>query len=213
MSVAAPRRRMIPAMSPRTERILWSAVAILFVLAMAALCWNNIRQTLDQPIYAELAFGGDLKPAHIAGGTAHASATGITTVGVQLTHVSGQLQWLLALSLANMALIQTAVGLVFGVIWVRTSAGRPFARSVSRSLFWLAIVVAVFGTMQEILQSWVSLRESFEAVGNPNFTNVYYNSTGFQVSGVNIFIGLGIGVLATAFGIGARLTQETEGLV
>lgn len=199
-------------LSPRTETLLWRTVAILFVLAMAALCWHNIQDTLSHPIYTELAFGGDLKPARISGGTAQASATGIVTVGVELTHVTTQLQWLIGLLTVNGSLIQTAVGLVFGVIWIRTSGGRPFAQSVSRSLFWLAIIVAVFGTLQEVLESWVELRESFEAVGNPNFTNVYYNSTGFHVSGVWIFVGLAIGVLSSAFGIGARLSRERTAL-
>jgi hypothetical protein len=105
-------------MSPRAKSITWRVVAVLFVVAMAVLCWHNIAQTLD----------------------------------------------------------------------------------------------AVFGTLQSVLDSWVGLREAYEAVGSSP-GGFYYDPDGFTISIGWIIVGLAIGVLASAFGIGARLTRETEGLV
>ena len=200
--------------TPRTERILWWSVAILYVLAVAASCWSSTSQTLNGPIFTQLAYGGNAKFERVAGGTAHATITGVTTVGVQLTHVTSQLQWLLVLSNANKSLLLALVGLTFGVVWIRTRGGRPFARSVTLSLSGLAIAVAVLGTFQEFIDAWVRMREAFEAVGSSFLSDTaYYNSDGYEISGLSIFIGLGIGVLASAFAIGARLSKETEGLV
>jgi hypothetical protein len=199
-------------MSPRAKSVTWRIVAVVFVVAMAALCWHNIAQTLDQPIYTHLAYGGDSGLERVTGGTAHATRTGVDSVGVELTHVSAQLRWLIALDLANASLLQASVVLVFGIIWVRTSMGHPFARAVTRSLIVLSVIVAVFGTLQDVLDSWVSLREAYEAVGS-NPSGFYYDQDGFTVSLSWIFVGLAIGVLASAFGIGARLTHDTEGLV
>jgi hypothetical protein len=206
--------RMTKRMSPRAEAIAWRIVGALFVVAMAVICWKNISQTLDEPIHAQLGYGGGTTFETITGGTAHASATGVITFGVQLTRVTPHLQWLIALSNVNSSILTTAVVLVFGVLWIRTSAGRPFAQSVTRSLGALSIIVAVLGTLQEALDSWVRMRAAYEAIGdNLQSTSPYYNAEGFAISGIAIFIALGIGVLASAFAIGARLTRDTEGLV
>ena len=206
------RRRLLPAFSRRTQSIAWRVIAIVFVVGMALLCWHNIAEALDNPILIHLAYGtGSLPP--VKGGTAVVSHASIATASAELTHASAQLQWLIALSNVNSSVLATAVILVFGVIWVRTSAGLPFARSVTVSLTALSIVVAVLGTFQEVLDSWVGLREAYEAVGNLNYSNPYYDQSGFQVTGLAIYIALGIGVLASAFAIGARLTRDTEGLV
>lgn len=207
------RRKFLPALTTRTQSIIWRVIAVSFVAGMALLCWHNIAQTLDSPILTHLAYGGSAKFERFSGGTAHVTRTGIDSIGIQLTHVSTQLQWLVALDIVNSTLIQTAVGLVFGVIWARTSAGHPFAPAVTRSLTALAIIVAVFGTFQEVLDSWVSLREAYEAVGNLPYGGAYYDQDGFHISGLAIIIAFGIGILASAFGIGARLTHDTEGLV
>jgi len=214
MSAAAAPPRRFAGMSPRTQMIFWRVTAVLLLVAMALLCWHNIAQTLGNPIDTELADGEGVKLAAISGGTAHATHTGIVMVGVELTHVSAQLQWLLALSILNDYVIQAAILLVFGIIWVRTSGGRPFARTVTRSLTALSIIVLVLGTLQEALDSWVGLREAFDAVGsNVNLTSPYADEYGFQIHGVWILVAFGLGVLASAFAIGARLTKDTEGLV
>jgi hypothetical protein len=201
-------------------RLAWRIVAVAFVAGMALLTWHNVASTLNHPIYAQLAYGGELSPARITGGSARADLTGNTTVGVSLTHVSSQLQWLIGLQLANGSVIFTSSVLVFGVVWARTGTGAPFARIVTRALTSLAILVAVLGTLQEALDSWVNMREGYEAVGGFDNTSAYYSANGFQIGFVSLFIAFGIGVLASAFGIGARVTREraalakeTEGLV
>lgn len=214
MNTAIVQRRPFAGMSPRAQLIAWRIVAVLFLTAMVLLCWHNIAQTLGNPIYIQLSDGEGIKYAAISGGTAHATHTGNVLVGVKLTHVSSQLQWLLVLSIVNGSVIQAAVVLVFGIIWARTSDGHPFARTVTRSLSALSIIVLVLGTLQEALDSWVGLREAYDAVGsNVHATSPYYYQDGFQIHGVWILVAFGIGVLASAFAIGARLTKDTDGLV
>jgi hypothetical protein len=213
MSAISPPRRFM-GISPRVQSIVWRVIAALFVFAMALLCWHNIAQTLGAPINVQLSDGDVMKLAPIVGGPAHATHNGTVLVGVDLTHISNQLQWLIALSIVNGSVIQCSIVLVFGIIWVRTSGGHPFATTVTRSLTALAIIVFVLGTLQEALDSWVGLREAYDAVGsNLNATSPYYDPYGFQIHGEWIVVALGIGVLASAFAIGARLTKDTEGLV
>ena len=171
-----PRR-----MSPRAQRIAWWVVGILFVVLMTVLCLNNIRQMSEEPVTTHLAYYGIASLEPVSGGTAHATRSSYL-VGVDLTRVSSQLRWLLVGQIVNHFVIETAAGLVLGVIWIRTSAGRPFARSVARSLTALAIIVAVLGSFQEALDSWVDLRAAFEAVGNSEFGH-YQDVRGFQIDG------------------------------
>jgi hypothetical protein len=213
MSAALAPRRRFAAMSPRAQSTTWRVVAILVLAGAALLCWHNIAQTLGNPIEIQLSYGEGIRYAAITGGTAHATHTGVVLIGVQLTHVSSQLRWLLALAILNGSVIQAAIVLVFGIIWVRTSGGHPFARTVTRSLTALSVIVLVLGTLQEALSSWVGLREAYEAVGSNVAASPYSDAYGFQITGVWIVVAFGIGVLASAFAIGARLTRDNEGLI
>ena len=200
--------------SARALSVAWWVLALVVVVGMALLCWRSIHQTLDHPITFQLADAGSPKLTPITGGPSHATLSGDVTVGVQISHPSSQLQWLLALSVVNASFLQTAVVLVLGIIWARTSSGRPFARTVTRSLAALALVLLVFGTLQDALGSWINLREEYEAVGNnTNLQSAYYYQGGFDLSGVWLLAAIAIWVLAGAFAIGARLAKETDGLV
>jgi hypothetical protein len=193
-------------------RAIWRVAATVTVVGMALLCWNQIVRTLGSELFFPLqvsSSGGLPRPT---GGTAVVSTYSISAVSIGLTHISSQLQWMLALEIViQFALISGSL-LTIVVVWVRTSAGHPFAPAVTRSLVALAILVAVAGTGSEVLQNFISAREEFETVG-PGNDGSYYLSTGFTLTGAPIFIAIGIALLASAFAIGARLTKDTEGLV
>jgi cytochrome bd-type quinol oxidase subunit 2 len=198
--------------TPRARSIIGWVVAIIFVLAVAALCWHNIHQALDNPIQVQLVYSGTSALPPVSGGSAVVRVLDNSAVTGELTHASAQLQWLITLSDVNSSLLLAAVVLVFGIVWVRTSSGRPFARTVTRALSALSIIVAVFGTTLEMLNSWVGMREGYDAVGNFTEASRYYSQSNFQITGVSIYIALAIGVLASAFAIGARLTRERAAL-
>ncbi|HEY2644290.1 MAG TPA: hypothetical protein VGI56_11115 [Galbitalea sp.] len=189
----------------------WSA-AVLVVVALGLLCWDQIRRTLGAPVDVMLTPETQPHLPRPRGGTATINSYGVDGVDASLTHVSTQLQWLIGSEIALKFILMTAVILVFGVVWVRTSTGRPFSRLVTVSLAVLAVLAFVLGSGLDALDSLITQREAFEAIGNSGGPDFYYNG-GFQISGLGLLFGLGIGVLASAFAIGAKLTRETDGLV
>ena len=201
----APKPLSLPA-------LIWRIVAVIVVIGMSLLCWNQIARNLGGVLYFPLQFSDLQHLPQPNGGTAVVSSYSVGDVTIGLTHISTQLRWMLALETVIQFLLITAVLLTIGVVWVRTSAGRPFATAVTRSLVALAVLVAVVGTGSEVLQNFINAREALEAVG-PGTDGNYYLGTGFTISGTSILIANGIAVLASAFAIGARLTRETEGLV
>jgi hypothetical protein len=194
----------------RKSDLLWPAAVIV---AVALVCWNQIARALGGPIYTQLGFSGtDAGLPRPQGGTAVVQGSQSGTVTVAITHISTQLQWMIVGATLLQFLLLAAAILTIQVVWVRTSKGRPFARSVTISLVALAILVAVFGSANEVLESFISQREAFEAIG-ASATNDYYFAQGFSFTGLPLLFALGIGLLASAFAIGARLTRDTEGLV
>jgi hypothetical protein len=200
-----------PAPLPRSA-LIWRTVAVLVVIGMALLCWNQIARNLGGVLYFPLQFSDTQHLPRPTGGTAVVSSYGVGDVTIGLTHISTQLQWMLGLQTAIQFALITAAILTIGVVWVRTSAGRPFARAVTRSLVALAVLVAVAGSGSDVLQNFINAREKLEAVGANDYGN-YYLGTLFSFSGTPIFVAIGISLLASAFAIGARLTRDTEGLV
>jgi hypothetical protein len=198
--------------SRRGSSLLWLIVACVVVVGMALLCWNQIARNLGGTLYFPLQFGGVHSLPAPRGGTAVVSSYGVAEVTIGLTHISPQLQWMLGLQTAIQFVLITGTLLTIGVVWVRTSAGKPFAPVVTRSLVGLAILFAVAGTGNEVLQNFIAAREEFEAVG-PGTDGTYYLGTLFSLSGASLLIAIGIALLASAFAIGARLTRDTEGLV
>jgi hypothetical protein len=192
--------------------LLWRIAAGVVVAALALLCWNQIARNLGQTVYFPLQFDGDHVLPAPHGGTAVVTSYQISDVTIGLKHISTQLQWMLGLQTAIQFLLLTAAVLTIGVVWVRTSSGRPFAPAVTRSLVALAVLVAVAGNGNEVLQNYIAAREEFEAVG-PGIGGTYYLGTLFSLSGAPLLIAIGIALLASAFAIGARLTRDTEGLV
>jgi hypothetical protein len=192
--------------------VIWRIVAGVVVVGMALLCWNQIARDLGGILFFPLQVSDDQSIPRPTGGSAVVSVYSVSAVGIGLTHISAQLQWMLAVQVVIQFLLTTATLLTIGVVWVRTSAGRPFAPSVTRSLTGLAILVAVAGNGNEVLQNFISAREKFEAVG-ADTNGQYYLNTGFTLSGLPLLIAIGIALLASAFAIGARLTRDTEGLV
>jgi len=189
---------------------LWAAAVIT---ATALACWNQIARTLDAPLDLHVAFSGSitgLPRPHGGAAVAQTPTAGSVTVGI--THVSPQLQWMVAAAIVLQFLILAAAVLTIQVVWVRTSQGRPFARPVTVSLLGLAILVAVAGSANEVLESLISQREAFEAFGHLS-TGAPYSPPGFTFSGLPLIVAAGIGILASAFEIGARLSRDTEGLV
>jgi hypothetical protein len=194
-------------------RTIWRGAAAVTVVGMAFLCWNQIARTLGDAILVPFEYGGGVPglPSPL-GGTASVHNTDIEYVSLALTHISAGLQWMIAGDIVLKFLLLAAVVLTVGIVWVRTSSGRPFAPSVTRALATLAVMVAVAGSGIEILESFIGERESFEAFGG-GIGGAYADATGFTFSGFSILVAIGIGVLASAFAIGARLTKDTEGLV
>jgi hypothetical protein len=192
----------------------WAAAGVV-VAGFALLCWDQIRRTLSTPIDVQLALatGGPAAMPLVHGGTATVGRPGIEAIGADITHISSQLQWMIAGDLVLKFALMAAVVLTVGVVWIRTSNGRPFARSVTFSLVILAVLVAVLGSGIEVLESFINNREAYEALGNDPSGDYYATAAGFTYTGLELFIAAGIGVLASAFGIGARLTRDTEGLV
>jgi hypothetical protein len=202
-----------PASAPLSRSpLVWRIVAILFVIGMALLCWNQIARNLGGTLYFPLQFDGDHVLPRPHGGTAVVTSYSVSDVTIGLKHISTQLQWMLGLQTAIQFLLLTAAFLTIGVVWVRTSSGRPFAPAVTRSLVALAVLVAVAGSGNDVLQNYVAAREEFEAVG-PGSYGTYHLGTLFSFSAVPLLIAIGIALLASAFAIGARLTRDTDGLV
>jgi hypothetical protein len=202
-------RETRPAPGLRWTDVLWPGAVIA---AVALVCWNQIARTLGGPIYTQLALGGDDRTLpRPGGGTAVVQSYQAATATVAATHISSQLQWMIASATVLQFLILAAAILTIQVVWVRTSKGRPFARSVTVSLVGLAILVALAGSANDILQSLIGEREAFEILGSGG--SDYYSSEGFSFSGLPILVALGIALLASAFAIGAKLTKDTEGLV
>jgi hypothetical protein len=191
---------------------LWRVVAGVVVVGLAVLCWNQIARNLGGTLYFPLQFGDTYSLPAPHGGTAVVSSYGVGDVTIGLKHISTQLQWMLGLQTAIQFLLITGGILTIGVVWIRTSSGRPFAPVVTRSLIALAILVAVAGNGNEVLQNFIAAREALEAVG-PRLDGSYYLGTGFTLTGGPLLIAIGIALLASAFAIGARLTRDTEGLV
>ncbi|HEY5229910.1 MAG TPA: hypothetical protein VIJ11_03325 [Galbitalea sp.] len=191
---------------------LWRVVAGVVVVGLALLCWNQIARDLGGILYFPLQFSDLQQLPRPSGGTAVVSSYSVGDVTIGLTHLSSQLQWMLAIGTVIRFVLVTAVILTIGVVWVRTSEGRPFAPAITRALVALAVLIAVAGTGLEVLQNFINAREAFEAVG-PGTDGNYYLGTGFTITGTSILIAIGIAVLASAFAIGARLTRDTEGLV
>lgn len=189
---------------------LWPGAVIA---AVALVCWNQIARTLGGPIYTQIGFSGtDANLPRPHGGTAVVQSLQSGAVTVGITHISTQLQWMIVGATLLQYLLLAAAILTIQVVWVRTSKGRPFARSVTVSLVALAILVAVAGSANEVLESLISQREAFEAIGGSP-ANDYYFAQGFSFTGLPLLFALGIGLLASAFAIGARLTRDTDGLV
>jgi hypothetical protein len=205
-------------MSDRTSRprlgspLLWRIAAGVVVVGLALVCWNQIARDLGSVLYFPLQLSDTQHLPRPAGGTAVVSSYDVAAVTIGLTHISTQLQWMLSLQTVIQFVLITAAILTIGVVWVRTSAGRPFAPAVTRSLVALAVLVAVAGTGSDVLQNFINARETLEAVGASDYGN-YYLGTLFSFSGTPIFVAIGISLLASAFAIGARLTRDTEGLV
>ena len=198
--------------APSRSTLICRVVAVLVVIGMALLCWNQIARDLGGVLYFPLQLSDTQHLPRPAGGTAIVSSYDVAAVTIGLTRVSTQLQWMLSLQTVIQFVLITAAILTIGVVWVRTSAGRPFARAVTRSLVALAVLIAVAGTGSDILQNFINAREKLEAVGANDYGN-YYLGTLFSFSGTPIFVAIGIALLASAFAIGARLTRDTEGLV
>jgi hypothetical protein len=192
--------------------LLWRIAAGVVVVGFALLCWNQIARDLGGTLYFPLQVSDDQHLQRPTGGTAVVSSYAVSAVSIGLTHVSTQLQWMLALHTVIQFLLITAVLLTIGVVWVRTSDGRPFAPAVTRSLVALAILFAVAGNGSEVLQNFINAREEFEAIGTNQYGQ-YYLGTGFTLTSIPLLIAIGIALLASAFAIGARLTRDTEGLV
>jgi hypothetical protein len=192
--------------------LLWRIVTVAVTVGMALLCWNQIARNLASTLYFPLEFDGDHVLPRPHGGTAIVSAYSVSDVTIGLRHISAQLQWMLGLQTSIQFLLLTAAILTIGVVWVRTSSGRPFAPVVTRSLVALAVLVALAGSGNEVLQNFIAAREALEAVG-PGRYGIYHLGTFFSFSGTSLVIAFGISLLATAFGIGARLTRDTDGLV
>jgi hypothetical protein len=198
----------------RAARVVYGAAAAAVVLGLGLLCWNQIARTLAAPIPMQLAIDSShlgLPRPH--GGSATIRGYSVNSVDVDLTHISGQLQWLIALGIVLHFLILIVVLLGLGVIWFRTSSGRPFARSVTMSLLAVAVVIGVAGSASEVVQSLINNREQYEALGTNGSGSYFSAVAGFTFTGTYLVAALLIGVLATAFAIGARLTRDTDGLV
>ena len=201
-----------PSATLSRSTLAWRIASVVVAVGMALLCWNQIARNLGGTLYFPLQFDGDHVLPRPHGGTAVVADYSIADVTIGLKHISGQLQWMLGLQTAIQFLLLTAAILTIGVVWVRTSSGRPFAPAVTRSLAALAVLVAVAGNGNEVLQNYIAAREEFEAVG-PGSYGTYHLGTLFSLSGGPLLIAIGIAVLASAFAIGARLTRDTEGLV
>jgi hypothetical protein len=192
----------------KRTRIGLAVLAAAVVIGVGLLCWNQIERTLGAP----LDFTLSIDSAHLglpkpSGGTATVRGFSVNGIGLELTHVSAQLQWMIGLNYVLQFLILASVLLVIGVVWIRTSAGRPFARGVTAALVILAVTVAVLGTGVELLGSLISLREGYEVLG-PHNNATYFNEDGISIPGVGVVAGVLIGLLASAFGIGAHLNRE-----
>jgi hypothetical protein len=208
-------------------RIALAALATAVVVGVGLQCWNQIARTLGAPLEFALDINGTrFGLPRPSGGTATIRGYSVDTVNLELTHVSTQLQWMIGFNIVLQFLLVAVVLLVAGFVWIRTSSGRPFARGVTAALVTLAVTVAVVGTGVELLGSLISLREAQEVLGSHD-NSTYFYSGGISVSGLGIGIGLLIGLLATAFGVGSRISRqrarllrenvllkrETEGLV
>jgi hypothetical protein len=205
MSTATPRKLSKSA-------LVWRIVVGVVIVGMALLCWNQIARDLGETLFFPLQVSDNSHIPRPTGGTAVVSSYSVSAVSIGLTHISTQLQWMLALEVVIQFVLITAVLLTIGVVWVRTSAGRPFAPAVTRSLVALAILFAVAGNGSEVLQNFINAREKFEAVGADPYGQ-YYLGTGFTLTSIPLLVAIGIALLASAFAIGARLTRDTDGLV
>jgi hypothetical protein len=198
----------------RVIRIIGAAIAV----GVALLGWNQVARDLGGPVNIGLALdSGNPRIPVPRGGTAHVVDYGVNTVSVDIRHLSVGLQWMIAVNVGLQFLIIGIVLFAIANVWIRTSAGHPFAPSVTVSLVAVAVSIGIGGTACQLLGSFSSIEEAREAVGSGS---PYYYQGGLDLNFTWLVVGLLVGVLASAFAIGARLQldnadlkRDTEGLV
>lgn len=143
------------------------------------------------------------------------------SVALTLTELPDAARWLLAAQAAVVAIAVVGVSLTLLRLALRVLRARPFGRSMTVALVASAALIAVGGTVSQLLEAAARavvvdhLGPDMTTGGTPGGTGSDEGLLSFALNLdlAPIGVGLALGVVALAFQVGARLQRDTEGLV
>jgi len=202
-----------------TERISLvgiSLMALAWISLMAYSAVRSLQQKFIDNIYSvSLPLdSGSFEIAAPTGGTADVTDVAITSAYGHISNFSNDLAvkiWINhIMSFLVMAIIASAV--IY--LCVRLLAGRPFARSLTVAAVTVSLTLIFLGSASDVLSEIIRNQAQLEALGATTAAEgPYSGGSGFSFPGGYLLGGLAVAAIAVAFRIGARLTQDTKGLV
>ncbi|SRR5690625_1347982 len=209
-------RRVISALDRGGLLVIAGGAVLVAVVSLVAMVVKAVETFGRGPLtVGGLALENPAAPAFTRGldavTDAHYESVAVT--------VDGAPGWVRALLWAGEAVAWvTVIGICVTLVWlcVRISRQRPFGRSITTALNWSAILVIVGGTTSGVLGDFGRGAVVSEllpgAVARPGGTEGFVELL-VRLDLAPIGIGLALGVVAAAFGIGTRLQRDVEGLV
>lgn len=198
------------------ERVV---LVVAIVLGLAWIAWMgyltalSLKQKFVDGIYwIELGVSGtELDPPTAGPATVTQVWTG--PAGAYITDLSPETTALVVTQhILGFALWALVIGAgVF--LCIRVLRGRPFAVSMTVTLWVAAGALILVGSALDIMSSALSNALTLEALGPGRPPEPYTGGSGFNFPGGYLLAGLGVAAIAVAFRSGARISRDTDGLV
>lgn len=180
--------------------VIFAGLGIVGIIARVIQLISDRSATLD----LRLAEGFDTTAVDALPGVRYSFAS---TVQVDFDEVPGAaVGWLIGETAAR-GILSVGLCVIVALIGYRTWVGRPFGRTVTVSLIVAACLIMVCSISADALAGFAAAAAT-DALDSSLFA-------GFQISvqGQPFSWALGLGVIATAFHIGARMQRDTDTLV
>lgn len=210
-------RRVVDRLDRAGLVVIAAAAALVALASLAAIVVTGVQTLGSGPLTVrDLPIENPATPAFTEPLDA-VTAARYESVEMTVEGVSG---WARALLWAGEAVAWlTVLGICVALVWlcVRISRQRPFGRSVTTALNWVAVLVIVGGTTSGVLADFgrgtVVAEVAPQAVARSGDSAEGFVGLLVTLDLAPIGIGLALGVVAAAFGIGTRMQRDVEGLV
>ncbi|WP_413452389.1 hypothetical protein AA0Y32_11015 [Georgenia phoenicis] len=224
MDAATPQVDERPTMSRGDRFALGATAALAGLVALGAAAGgvlSVVNALRDDPLTISGFALANARTPEFTAPFAQVTDARYESVTLTLTELPDAARWLLAGQAAVVALAVTGVSLTLLWLALRVLRTRPFGRSMTAALVASAALIAVGGTVSQVLDA-AGKAAVVDHLG-PDVTAGADTARPEGYEGLMAFaldldlaplgVALALGVVALAFQVGARLQRDTEGLV